>query len=332
MPSLAHASFTRTGKIRATILLSVAVLMCICAQPLSAAPCPPGSEQISIDKTGDTVRTTCKCLPDYEVHDKQCVLKLPEVDPAFFVSDSHVQLLHTELAQFRARKARLRKQIDDLNALRDRQDDYLREMAEMRQQLVFDGVSDLLQVAGTPEFLGQIPNLSATDAEAITRSTALMKAAVDTVSHLQAGADRERAREKAADAAGKALGLLANILAPPRYKEALEKLIETSAEMLKTVDAIQSAAAAPTQERVAKALDGIAGMVGAVSAPIGAARAGVDAFGTAVTIYHIENDKQSIIEALVSSQRAKLAADQRLAATDQMIAFYEVELQKSGRK
>jgi hypothetical protein len=37
------------------------------------------------------------------------------------------------------------------------------------------------------------------------------------------------------------------------------------------------------------------------------------------------------VNALVSVQRARLAADQRVAATKEMIRFYEIELKKAGK-
>jgi hypothetical protein len=69
-------------------------------------------------------------------------------------------------------------------------------------------------------------------------------------------------------------------------------------------------------QRALTALDGMAEITAALP-PVGVMRSGVNAAGNAIVYWHIQNDKESIVEALVSSQRAKLAYDDRLAATDE---------------
>jgi hypothetical protein len=124
---------------------------------------------------------------------------------------------------------------------------------------------------------------------------------------------------------------LAKLAAPTKEKEALSKVIEASFEAIKASNANQSAGEKPLVERMATALDGIAAIAGAVYAPLGAARSSVHATGGAIVLWKIQQDKESLVNALVSVQRARLAADQRVAATKEMIRFYEIELKKAGK-
>jgi hypothetical protein len=160
----------------------------------------------------------------------------------------------------------------------------------------------------------------------------LFKGAVDAVALAQAGQDRQRAREKALDAHGALLGQLAKMIGPAKEKEALSKLIEASFEAVKAMDANQKADGAQLGERVAKALDSVAAIAGIAYAPLGAARSAVHATGAGIVLWRIEHDKQSLVDALVSSQRAKLAAQQRLVTTNELIKFYEIETKKAGKE
>lgn len=284
-----------------------------------------------VERTAEEVRTYCKCLPDHVGRNGQCVPKLPAVEPAFFTSPEHAVFIQEELTRLRSRQERLEKQLENLESLSEKEDAYLQEMGEMREQVLYDGVGDLLSVVSTKEFLGVVPKLSAGNAEDLGKAAKLMKSAVDSLAAAQSGKDRERQREKSVDAAGTSLALLARVAAPPARKEALSKLIEVSAETLKFSAAWKSGEGSLSIELVAKTLDNLAAIAGAVYEPLGAARASVQATGAGIVIWHIQTDKQAIVEALVSAQRAKLAADQRLAATREMIRFYETELKKTGR-
>jgi hypothetical protein len=50
-----------------------------------------------------------------------------------------------------SRKQKLEREIEKLNRLREGQQEYLKEMNEMREQLVYDSVRDLVAVAGGKE-------------------------------------------------------------------------------------------------------------------------------------------------------------------------------------
>ena len=283
-----------------------------------------------MERSSEEVRTYCKCLPEHVARNGQCVQKLPSVDPSFFTSPEHAAFIQGELARLRTRQERLEKQLEKLESLREKEDAYLQEMGEMREQVVFDGVGDVLSLAGSKEFLGAVPKLSAADAEGLSQATKLMNTAVDSLAAAQSGPDRERQREKSMDAAGGSLVLLARSAAPAAQKEAISKVMEVSVETLKFTAAWKNGENHLSVEGVAKTLDQLAAIAGAVYEPLGAARASVQASGAGIVLWHIQTDKQAIVEALVSAQRAKLAADQRLAATQEMIRFYETELKKAG--
>ncbi len=303
------------------VLLSVPVM----------GQCPPGAEQVGVERVGDEIRRSCKCLPGYVQRQGHCIPKPPTVDPSFFVSAEHAAFLSSELLRLRGRSARLEKQLADLEKLRDQQDGYLQQMGEMREQLVYDCVSDVLAVVSTTELLTKIPGISVQSAEGIAAAGKLFKSAVDAVASAQAGQDRQRAREKALDAHAGLLSQIAKTVGSQKEKEALSKFVEASFEVLKAVDANQKADA-QLVERVAKAMDSVAAVAGAVYAPLGAARSGVHAVGAGIVLWRIEHDKQSIVDALVSSQRARLAAQQRLVATNELINFYEIESKKAGKE
>jgi hypothetical protein len=325
-----HWIHRRLNKLKSSLFASVALVVLLSSPALGQ--CPPGAQQLRVERTGDEERTLCKCLPGYVQRQGQCILKLPTVDPAFFVSAEHTALVNGELERLRARKQRLEKQLSDLDQLREEQDGYLQQMGEMREQVVYDCVADVLAVVSTTELLTKIPGISVQAAEEIAGATKLFKSAVDAVASAQAGQDRQRAREKALDAHASLLGQIAKMAGPEKEKEALSKLIEASFEVVKAMDANQKADGAHLGVRVAKALDGIAAVAGIAYAPLGAARSAVHATGAGIVLWRIEHDKQSLVDALVSSQRAKLAAHQRLVSTDELMKFYEIENKKAGKE
>jgi hypothetical protein len=283
-----------------------------------------------VERSGDEERTYCKCLPGYFARGGQCVLKLPAVDPAFFSSPEQTAFLKAELVRLESRKEKLDEQIEKLNRLREGEGEYLRQMEEMREQLVFDSVGDVLSITASSEFLRSVPGISSNDANQISSTIKLMKAAIDALSYSQAGPDRERAREKALDVTGNCMSLLTKITVPAAKKQALSQMVEVSAEVIKG-GANQMTDTLSLRERVVKALDSVASIAGAVYEPLGVPKAVVNTAGAAVVAWKINSDKESIIEALVSSQRAKLAIDQRLAGTEELINFYRVELKKAGQ-
>lgn len=307
---------------------TVAFLLFLAAPALGG--CPPGSTEVSVNRVGDQKLTKCKCLPGYVARQNQCVPQPPTVDPAFFVTPAHLAFIKGELQTLRSRQERLEKQLADLAKLRDQQDSYLQQMGEMREQLVYDCVGDILSVVSTTELLTKIPGISVHAAEEFAGATKVFKSAIDAVASAQAGQDRDRAREKALSAHGTLLGQLANMVVPEKEREALSKLIEASFEVVKAMDANQKADGQSVAVRVATALDGIVAVAGVAYAPLGAARSAVQATGAGIVLWKIQDDKQSLVDALVSSQRAKLAADQRLVATRESIKFYEIELRKAG--
>ena len=325
-----HSFFRSLSRTKNSLLLGCTVFVLFLSSPV-LGQCPPGAQQLRVEQVGDEVRTLCKCLPGYVQRQGQCVLKLPTIDPAFFVSAEHAAFVNDELQRLRARKERLDRQLANLEQLREEQDGYLQQMGEMREQLVYDCVSDVLAVVSTTELLTQIPGVSAQDAHVISGAAKLFKSAVDAVASAQAGQDRHRAREKALDAHASLLSQIAKMVGPQKEKEALSKFVEASFELVKAMDANQKVEGAQLTERVAKALDGIAAVAGAVYSPLGAARSAVHATGAGIVLWRIEQDKQSLLDALVSSQRAKLAAQQRLATTNEAIKFYEIESKKAGK-
>lgn len=302
--------------------------------PVQAAECPPGrvvkDVKTSESATHITTETACGCAPNHVPRNRVCIPRMPVVDPAFFVSAEHESFVRSELERLRGKRARITLQLTKLEQLRERQDRYLQEMGRMREQVMYDGLSDLLSVASSKIFLDRIPGLSAADARELAAGLRLMKTAIDAVAMEQAGADRDRARKKALDVSKTALGTLASLTMPESYRDALKKTIDATFEAVKASDANFKAVDAPMRERVVKALDGMAAITGALVPPVGAARSGINAAGNAYVYWHIQNDKESIVEALVSAQRAKLAYDNRLVATDEMIKFYEVEARRTG--
>jgi len=316
---------TRTNSIFATI-----VFLCVPLLPLGAADCPPGSVKVAVERAGDKQRTYCECQSGYVARYSQCILSL-RVDPASLVPPYHVAFIDHELDQLRARKERLSREMEKLNRLRQNQDEYMRGMEEMREQVVYDAVSDVLSIISSNEFLSLVPDLKPHDGERLAQGLKLLKVNVDSAATVFAGKDRERAREKVYDAAGGALSLAAELSLPESEREALANSIEIIAETVKAIDPATQKKGADQRDRVATTLDKVASIAGAAYKPLGVARSTVELGGSAIVAWHIRTDQEAIIEALVSSQRAKLAADQRLAATQTLIDFYETELKKVGR-
>jgi hypothetical protein len=308
----------------------LAPFIVVIASPALAQDCPPGATQVGQERVGNKIRVFCKCSSSHGVRGQQCVLKFPEVDPASTISPKHVAFIKEELATLAARRDRLRRQLENIDKLRAQQDQYLREMGELRQQLIFDSAGHILRIAGTPELLAGIKGLSAADAETVARTTATLRAAFDAVANAQAGPDRERAREKAISASATAASQLAAMALPAPYGQPLSRAIATSGEIAKAATANRDPGK-PLLTRVATRLDDLAAVYGTIDRRVGAMRAGVHTVGSAIVLWNIRHDRESIVEALVSSQRAKLAASQRLAATEGMIAFYETELKKVGQ-
>jgi len=305
--------------------------MSAAAAPARAADCPPGATWAGERRSGDQIITTCKCSPNHKASNRQCVLKMPVISPDLFVEPTHVWFIERELAELRQRQTRLQAQMDKLNALKSKQNEYLQQMGEMRQQVIFDGVSSALKVVGSQEFVRQLKGISPGDAEMLVRSTTALKAAIDAVAQTQAGPDRERARAKAVEAASSALTAVGRLALPAAQREAISQLIDVSGETVKAVSSSQLAANEALGKRVAKAFEGAAGILGAVVPAIGVPVAAFETAAAGFVVYRIESDKEAIVNALVSAQRAKLACDQRLAATQDQIAFYEIELKKAGR-
>jgi uncharacterized protein YigA (DUF484 family) len=298
--------------------------------PAGAAECPPGRVVQKVVESEDSTQTFCKCDVGHIPRGRACIRKMPEVDPAFFVSAEHASFVRAELERLRAKRAKIAAQLAKLEQLRSEQDRYLQEMGLMREQVMYDGLSDMLSVVSSKVVLDRIPGLSPADARELTAGLRLMKTVIDAVAMEQAGPDRDRARRKALDASKTALGTIATLTIPDSYKDAFKKTIDATLESIKASDANWKAVDAPMRARVVKALDGMAAITGALVPPVGVARSGINAAGNAIVYWHIQNDKESIVEALVSSQRAKLAYDNRLSATDEMIRFYEVEVRKAG--
>jgi len=306
--------------------------------PVQAAECPPGRIVKGVETTESathiTTQTACGCAPNHVPRNRVCIPRMPEIDPAFFVSAEHASFVRSELERLRGKRARITLQLTKLEQLREQQDRYLQEMGRMREQVLYDGLSDVLTLASSKVLLDRIPGLSSRDASELAAGLRTMKAAVDAVAMGQAGPDRDRALKKALDASKTALGTLATLTIPESQKDAFKKTIEVTFETIKAADTNWKAADAPMRERVVKALDSMAAITGAVVPPIGAARSAINATGNAegnaYVYWHIQNDKESIVEALVSAQRAKLAYDNRLVATDEMIKFYEVEARRAG--
>ena len=294
------------------------------------ADCPPGSQPVRVETSGDEERTYCKCVPGYVVRGGQCVRRNPVIDPSFFVSPEHEAVINGELQVLRARQSRLQKQLDHLNEMREEQDGYLQEMGQMRQELIYDGISDVLAVVSTAEALARIPGISLELANQLSNSFKAFKFAVDSLASADTK-DRTRAQEKALDARSTILSMLAKAGASEKDKEALSKFVEASYEAIKATAANPQAEQKPLADRVAKALDGVAAVTGALYWPVGVTRSAIHATGAGVVVWKIEHDKESLVAALVSLQRARLAADQRLATTNEMIKFYEIELKKAGK-
>lgn len=314
-----------------SLILTVAVLLLFFSKPLYSDDCPPGSVAVRVERSGDEERTYCKCQPGYVARHGQCVLSMPVVDPAAFVSPEQVAFLELEMDRLTARKARLSREMDKLNLLRENEDGYLQELGEMREQLVYDSVSDMLSIVSAGEFLSRVPNLKPQEAARLGQALKLMKADVDAVAAALAGKNRDRARDKATTAVGGVLSLVAQLSLPESEKEAFSTAIKVSAETLKAVDPNRKPDTGPLRDRVAAAMDRFAGVLGVDYQPVGLARAAVHAGGSAIVIWHIQTDKEAIQDALVSSQRAKLAVDQRLAATEELMNFYQMELKKAGK-
>lgn len=330
--SFLHRYAVQVSANRMKSALFGSILLLTVLSPSVLAECPPGSVEVRVERVGDEKRTTCQCQSGYVARQNQCVLKQPTVDPAFFVDPAHITFVQGELQTLRARQARLEKELGKLDQMRAEQDGYLQQMGEMREQLVYDAIGDTLAVVSTTELLTKVPGLAIQHADEIARAAKVFKAAVEALAHAQAGPDRQRAREKALDAHSTSLSLLANIALPEKQKEALSKLVEVSFEVVKAVDANRKADGIPLGERVRTTMDGIMGVAGAVYAPLGATRSLFNVTGAGIVLWKIQHDKESLVDALVSIQRARLAANQRLVTTRESIKFYESELKKAGQE
>jgi len=300
------------------------------AVPARADDCPPGSVRIHVERTEDEERIACKCQPGYVARQRQCVPLLPTLSGSF-ISPDQIALIQRELNAARSRQERLSREIAKLDRLRQDEDDYLQEIGEIREQLLYDSVSDILSVVSNDELLSHVRLRSVQDAERLAQAAKALKASVDAVAAAQSGEERARRREKAYAAAGGALSVVAALSVPESEREALATAIEVSAEVMKAVDPARHENAARLRDRVARALDDLAGIAGAAYKPLAVGRSAVNLAGSAVVGWQLRTDKDAIVEALVSGQRAKLAADQRLAATESLIAFYETELRRAGK-
>src|SRR5215467_12873787 len=163
----------------------------VLATPAGAAECPPGRVVDKVVETQDERQTFCKCDFDRVPQGRACIHKMPEIAPGFFVSPEHAAFVRAELARLRAKKAKIAAQLAKLNQLRADQSRYLQELGEMREQVMYDGLSDLLSLASSKVVLDRIPGLSAADARELTAGLRLMKTAIDAVAMEQAGPDRE---------------------------------------------------------------------------------------------------------------------------------------------
>ena len=284
--------------------------------------------------THTTTRTACGCAPNHVPRGRVCIHRMPEVDPAFFVSAEHASFVRSELERLREKRAKITAQLAKLEQLREQQDRYLQEMGRMREQVMYDGLSNLLSLGSSKVLLDRIPGLSPRAASELATGLRALKITVDAAAMAQAGPDRERARKKALDVSKTALGALAGVAVPESHKEAFRKLIELTFETIKVADTDWKGADASMRERAVKAADSIAAITGVFMPQVGAARSVINATGNAAgnayVYWHIQNDKESIVEALVSAQRAKLAYDNRLVATDEMLKFFEVEARRAG--
>jgi hypothetical protein len=312
-------------------IIGPALLLALTSTPGWSAECPPGSSLLGVSQSETQRTTSCQCAQTHVARNNQCVLKMPVVDPAFFVSPNHTAFINNELALLQSRKARFERELAKLDRLRERQGEYLAQMDEMREQIIYDSVGDLLGLVSSKAFVDRIPGLSPGDAAELERGTQALKAAVEGAPAALAGQDRSRAREKVVSAAGTTLSLVAKLSIPEKQKEVVVKLIEASAELVKTANTVRETRDMALRERTVKILDNLFGVAGAVYEPIGIARSTINVAGGTYVAWRIQGDKESIVEALVSSQRAKLAFDQRLAATNDLIKFYEIELKKGQR-
>lgn len=308
--------------------LVVAILLAVSSLPARAEDCPPGTTLVRVERSADEEHTYCSCQAGYVARHNQCVLAFPAIAPGSFVSANHRSFVQRELDQARSRKERLSREKARLDAMREAEDGYLRELGEMREQLLYDSVADALSVISADEFLAGVPGLSPNDARKLARAARLIKANVDYMAMAQSR-ERGRRRDKAYDAASAALSLLADISIPANERQILETAIEVFADAMKAADPSGSVNGKTLSQRVAATLDGLAALAGDVYAPVGIARSGVDLFGAGLVAWHIHTDSDAIVEALVSAQRARLAMDKRLAETEELIRFYEVENLKS---
>ncbi len=312
------------------IVLAFSILLAVLCLPqyCRAEGCPPGYKLDHLERTETEVRTYCVCQPDHELQGRQCVFKLPAVPS--MISPVQEAQLKMEIAKLSARKKRLEQQLEFLNKLRSQQDQYLQEMGELREQVLYDSVGDLLGLASTEALLAKIPGLRPGDVLELSSGLRLLKTEVDAVASAAAGADRERARQKALGSAGTLMAVVARVLpmGSDEDRRAFSAVISASTEILKVPDPDLKNTTI-TWPRVAAALDSFAAIVGAVVPEVGGPRRIVHAAGDAIVVWRIQTDKESIQEALVSSQRAKLAAEQRLADTEASLQFYQLELRKA---
>lgn len=309
--------------------MAVALAAGFAAPARAAEPpaCPPGTTEVGIETVGEVKHRLCRCADGHFARDNQCVPRMPGLDPAVLVSDQHVAFVLRELDRLKSRRTRLEGQLDKIYQLRGSQDRYLQEMGMMREQLAYDCLGDVLSIVGATDVLQRI-GLSAADVETASTAIAMVRTALEGVAASRSGPDRDRATDKVVDATSRSISMIARISRPPEASEAISKMIEATAEAAKAKWANDREFNAPSKARILTALDGIARVIGTASPMVGTLRTGISIMGNSYVLLHIQNDKQSIQEALVSSQRAKLAADQRLATTKEMIRFYETEMNR----
>ena len=76
------------------------------------------------------------------------------VDPAFFTSPDQTAFLRDELERLLSPRQKLEREIEKLNRQGEGPQEYLKEMNEMREQLVYASVGDQVSVPGGKEVAG----------------------------------------------------------------------------------------------------------------------------------------------------------------------------------
>ncbi|HEY4941712.1 MAG TPA: hypothetical protein VII56_09790 [Rhizomicrobium sp.] len=251
------------------------------------------------------------------------------VDPVALDSHWHAQFVQDEVNRLRARKQKLEAERDRLLALRSNQDAYLREMGEMREKLVYDGVGDILSLVVSPAILGKLKGLSPRDAKEFAAGVNSLHVLLDVVAAAAAGADRDRAREKAQSAITGTLELIGELEIPAETRDVLSKAIKLVASGM---DDVSTKSGDGVSHQFAQQADSLAQMLGAAVKPIGIARDSIDLFGSAYILWRMRGDTEAIVDSLVSAQRAVLANDKRLGDTENALAFYETELLKARQQ